>query len=87
MREGAGEVSFMLSIQLLAHPLFAWLALVVVLDLELLSAQVGIILSGLPAGATGYVLACQYGVFVQRTSTAILISTMAAVITYRFCSR
>ena len=77
----------MLSIQLLAHPLFAWLALVVALDLELLSAQVGIILSDLPAGATGYVLACQYGVFVQRTSTAILISTMAAVITYRFCSR
>jgi len=79
--EGVGEVSVMLAIKLLAHPLLAWLALVVLLDVESLWAQVDILLAGLPAGATGFILACQYGVFVQRTSTAILILTIAAVIT------
>ena len=61
---GAVEVSVIVAIKLLAHLLLTWPALVVALDMESSWTQVGILLSGLPTGATEFVLVRQFGVFV-----------------------
>lgn len=38
-------------------------------------------LAALPTGALGFVLAQQYGIYVQRATAAILVSTVLSVIT------
>jgi len=81
LHEGAAEVGAVVVLKLLLLPATAWLFLYHLFDIDPLWAKVGVLLAALPTGANCFVLAQQYGRFVQRTSAAILISTALAVIT------
>ncbi len=73
------EVGWLTLLKLIVQPLFAWwLAGLVGLDAFWTGAAV--ILSALPTGATAFVIATQYQVFVERASATILISTVLAVV-------
>ncbi len=78
---GFGEVSSVSFIKLLIHPLITWALFAYVFEVEPLWQAIGILMAALPAGALCFVVAQNYNVYVQRTSAAILLSTLAAVVT------
>ena len=78
---GIDEVASVTVIKLLIHPVVTWVLFTYVFEVEPLWHAIGILMSALPAGALCFVVAQNYNVYVQRTSAAILISTIAAVIT------
>jgi malonate transporter len=74
------EVVWLLLLKLVVQPLVTWwIAAAVGLDPFWTASAV--ILSALPTGALIFVLAQQYGVYVQRASAVILASTVVSVIT------
>ncbi len=80
LHEGVVEVSSAVFIKILVQPILAWIFLFHVFDVDPLFAKVGLLLAILPTGANCFVLAQQYGRFVQRTSAIILITTVVAVV-------
>ncbi len=78
--EGMREVGVMVVFKLVVFPLVvAGLAFGVV-GLAPLPAAVALLLAASPSGATCFVLAQNYGTFVQRSSSVILVSTAVAVV-------
>ena len=51
------------------------------MGLDPLWAASAVILAALPTGSLVFVLATQYGVYVQRATAAILVSTVLSVVT------
>lgn len=78
---GFSEVGSVSMLKLFIHPLITWVFFVYVFDVEPLWQAVGILMAALPAGALCFVVAQNYNVYVQRTSAAILFSTIIAVVT------
>lgn len=78
---GFAEVSSVSFIKLLIHPLITWGLFHYVFEVDPLWEAVGILMAALPAGALCFVVAQNYNVYVQRTSAAILLSTLVAVVT------
>ncbi len=79
--EGVGEVSSMTILKLFIHPLVTWgMALWLLAD-QPLWAQICVLMAALPTGANLFILTRKYGVYVARTSTAILASTVLSVLT------
>lgn len=79
--EGRAEVASMTFIKLVIHPLITW-----ALALWLLSDQpqwmmICVLMAALPTGANLFLLAQQYNVYVARTSTAVIVSTILSIIT------
>lgn len=81
LRRGLGEVAVMTAFKLVVQPIVTWWLAFHVFHVAPLWATVAVLVAALPAGANCFVLAQAYGVYVQRTSAAILISTVAAVAT------
>ncbi len=79
--EGLGEVSVNFVMKLAVQPLVTWWLAVSVFEVDPLWVMVGILMAALPTGAGSFVLAQTYRVYVQRTSSAILLSTVASVLT------
>jgi predicted permease len=79
--EGLGEVSANLGMKLVVQPLITWWLAVAVFDLDPLWVVIGVLMAALPTGAGSFVLAQTYQVYVQRTSSAILLSTVLSVLT------
>ena len=74
------EVVWLLVLKLVVQPLITWwIAHLVGLDPFWTASAV--ILSALPTGALVFVLAQQYGIYVQRASAVILASTVVSVVT------
>lgn len=80
LHEGVGEVGAVIVLKLLIGPILTWYFLAHLFDVDPLFVKVGVLLSALPTGANCFVLAQRYGRFVQRTSAAILVSTIGAVV-------
>ena len=78
---GVGEVSWMVALKLLVQPALTWLLAVYAFDLTLEMTRGAVLMAALPTGALSFVVAQRYGIFVQRSSAAILFSTLASVIT------
>ncbi|WP_210395598.1 AEC family transporter [Motiliproteus sediminis] len=78
---GLGEVSVALVIKLLVQPAVTWWLAVSVFDMSPLWAAVAVVMAATPTGAGSFVMAQQYGVYVQRTSSVILLSTVFSVLT------
>ncbi len=77
---GRVEVGWVVFVKLAVNPAVAWaLALWLQLDAELTRGAV--LLSALPTGALAFVVAQRYGVYEQRSSAIILISTVVSVVT------
>lgn len=78
---GAPELAWMVLLKLLVQPALTWWLAYELLVMEPLWAKSAVILSALPTGALVFVLAQQYQIFVQRSTAAILISTVISVVT------
>jgi len=79
--QGKLEVSAMVALKMIAHPLIAWWLAIHVFDVRADWLPILILMAALPTGATVFVLAQRYQLYVQRASTATLASTVVAVIT------
>jgi predicted permease len=78
---GATEVGWLVALKLLIQPALTYLLAFHVLEIDRLWATAAVILAALPTGALVFVLAQQYGTYTQRSTSAILISTVLSVIT------
>jgi predicted permease len=79
--EGVGEVSVNVILKLAVQPVVTWWLAVEVFHLEPLWVTVAVLMAALPTGAGSFVLAQTYQIYVQRTSSAILFSTVVSVLT------
>lgn len=78
------EAGWISALKLVVQPALAWLLIQTLFPLDPFWAGSAIILAGLPTGALTFVVASQYRVYVERTSAAILMSTIASVVTLSF---
>ncbi len=74
------EISWLVAVKLVVQPLATW-ALGLYLGLEPFWLAAAVILAALPTGALTFVIASNYGVYVERASAVILLSTVASVLT------
>lgn len=75
------EVGWISAMKLFAQPLVCWLLIATLFPMEPFWAASALILAALPTGALTFVVAQQYGVYVERTSAVILVSTVVSVVT------
>lgn len=75
------EVAWLTALKLLVHPLMTYLLATYVFAMEPIWAKSAVILSALPVGALVFVVAQQYDVYVQRASSAIVVTTAVSVVT------
>jgi len=78
---GIGEVSYITFFKLLVHPAAIWVATTRIFDVDPLWASVAILGAALPVAANVFIVARQYDTYVDRTSSAILVSTAISVVT------
>jgi malonate transporter len=78
---GISEVSYMTFFKLLVHPAAIWFATTRLFDVDPLWASVAILGAALPVAANVFIVAKQYDTYVERISSAILISTAISVVT------
>jgi malonate transporter and related proteins len=78
---GLGEVAYMTFFKLFVHPAVVFLATTVVFDVDPLWATAATLAAALPIAANVFIVARQYDTYVQRASSAILISTAVSVAT------
>jgi predicted permease len=81
MTAGAAEVSWLVVLKLLVQPAITYVLAFEVLEMERLWATSAVVLAALPTGALVFVLAQQYGTYNQRSTAAILGSTVLSVVT------
>ncbi len=78
---GISEVSYMTFFKLLIHPAAIWFATTRLFDVDPLWASVAILGTALPVAANVFIVAEQYDTYVERVSSAILVSTAISVVT------
>jgi predicted permease len=71
----------MVALKLVAHPLIVWLLATQVFAIDPMWAAIATITAALPVGANVFVLAQKYEIYVQRSTSATLLSTAVAVLT------
>jgi len=79
-REAVGDLAIFLTIKLLLHPLVAFL-LVSTVVVDPLWLTVAVLMAALPPATNVFVLATQYGRFVEGASNAVLVGTAASALT------
>lgn len=84
VRRGAGEVTWITVVKLVVHPVATWLIAHYLIPLDPLEEAVAVIMAALPTGGLIFVLAQRYGVYVQRATAAILVSTIVSIATVSF---
>ena len=75
------ELPVALAIKLLFHPFFALLYLSLVGGFDRVWVFTAVLMASLPPALNVFVMASQYGVYVERASSAILLGTLASVLT------
>jgi malonate transporter len=75
------ETALIVVIKLLIHPALAWFLCAEVFALAPIQTAVATMLAALPSGQNSFILAQQYGVHLDRTASAIVLSTALAVVT------
>lgn len=78
---GLGEVGWLVALKLLVNPLLAWWLAATLFPMEPVWVASAVILSALPTGALIFVLAQKYDIYLQRSTSVILISTLLSVLT------
>jgi predicted permease len=79
--EGRAEVGLIIATKLLILPALTALALFVLFPVDPVWAKTGLLMAALPTGAGTFVLAQAYGIYVLRTSSAILWGTVLSIAT------
>ncbi|RJF83411.1 AEC family transporter [Azospirillum cavernae] len=75
------EVGWISALKLLVQPALTWALTVTLFPMDPFWTGSAIILAALPTGALTFVVAQQYQIYVDRTSSAILVSTVLSVVT------
>jgi malonate transporter and related proteins len=75
------EVGWISALKLLVQPALTWVLTVTLFPMDPFWTGSAIILAALPTGALTFVVAQQYQIYVDRTSSAILVSTVLSVVT------
>jgi predicted permease len=81
MRAGAAEIAWLSLLKLVVQPAVTAAIAFGLLTMDRLWAAAAVTLAALPTGALVFVLAQQYGIYVQRATAAILASTILSVVT------
>jgi predicted permease len=75
------EIPILVFIKLILHPLIAWIFVSAIGDFGREWTLTAVLMASLPTALNVFVLANQYHSYVERASTAILISTLGSVFT------
>lgn len=78
---GLRETSYMSAFKLFVHPAAMWLAMTRIFAIDPLWASVAILGAALPVAANVFIVARQYDTYLERASSAILLSTTISVVT------
>lgn len=79
--DGYSEVAAMTVTKLLIHPLVTAAFVLLIFNIDPLWAKVAILMAALPTGTGSFVLAQTYGLYVLRTSSATLVTTVLSAVT------
>ena len=78
---GITEVSWLVFLKLLVQPAITWVLAYHVFTMEPIWAAGALVQSALPTGALVFVLAQQYGIYLQRSTAVIMASTVVSLFT------
>lgn len=81
MKRVGGEMPALLFIKLVGHPLAVWVLLLAIGGFGREWTFTAVLMAALPPALNVFVMASQYGVYVERASSTILIGTIASVVT------
>lgn len=82
LRRVPGELAYLVPIKLIVHPILVFTLLVMAVpNTAPLWIETAILLAALPSATNVFVLAQQYGVWQERASSTVVISTAVAVVT------
>lgn len=73
------ELAYIVPIKLAAHPVAVWLLLGLFGNFDPVWVQSAILLASLPTATNVFVIAQQYGVWVERASASVLVTTVFSV--------
>ena len=76
-----GDIAVLTALKLLVHPAVTWGLAILVFGLNEMSTAIAVTMAALPTGTLVFVLAQRYQVFVRRTSSTILLSTVLSLVT------
>ena len=80
LKAGLVEVGWISLLKLIVQPALTWWLAFEVLSLPPVWAGVAVVQAALPTGALVFVIAQQYGVYVQRATAVILVATLASIV-------
>lgn len=75
------ELAYLVPIKLVVHPLLVFWMLTTLGDFPLIFIQCAVLLAALPSAANVFVLAQQYGIWQERASSAVVVTTMVSIAT------
>jgi len=81
MTAGLGEVSWLVFLKLIVNPALALLLIQAFFPMEPVWVASAVIMSALPTGGLVFILAQKYNIYLQRSTAAIMISTILSVLT------
>ena len=76
-----GELSWLVGVKTIIHPAVTWLVITYFFPVDAFWASSAVLLAAMPTGALVFVMAQSYNVYVQRSSAAILVSTIFSIAT------
>jgi hypothetical protein len=80
--DGLAEVALIAAGKLFLHPLAIWATMSVAFGGDSRRTTIAVLAAALPIGGNLFVVAQSFGIYAARSSTAILVSTAAAVVTF-----
>lgn len=75
------EIGYLVPVKLLVHPALVYLLLKQIPDLNPVWLHAAVLLAALPSATNVFVIAQQYGVWQERASSAVVISTGLSIVT------
>jgi malonate transporter and related proteins len=81
MTAGFGEIGWLVVLKLIVQPAITWWLAFNVMSMDPMWAAAAVVQAALPTGALVFVLAHQYGIFEQRATATIMVSTVVSVFT------
>ncbi len=79
--ERLGQTAVMIAIKLFAFPAAVFAAMALLPDLDPAWRAIAVLTAAMPMGANVYLIAARYETHVDRASTAVMLSTVASVVT------
>lgn len=76
-----GELPHLLTLKLIIHPLLVWFLLSLVGGFEPVWVQTAVLMAALPPALNVFIMARHYSVYVERSSSVVLLGTLASIVT------